>query len=168
MTSISYYDSPLGKLLIKAENDALKGIWFSGQQHFPNELMLAMATNENTVIITQAHQWLDDYFSGNRPDISRLRLAPESSAFRRDVWNILVHIPYGCSLSYGQIARELERKYGRRMSAQAVGSAVGHNPISIVIPCHRVLGAGGKLGGYAGGIERKTALLLHEGIAFTI
>ena len=164
MTSISYYDSPLGRLLIKASDAALKGVWFVGQKHFPKELVNMPPLNSDCEIICLTQQWLDEYFAGLRPEISRLRLAPEGSDFRLTVWDILCTIPYGASMSYGQIAAMIGKNTGKRMSAQAVGGAVGHNPISIIIPCHRVLGADGSLTGYAGGLDKKLFLLSHEGI----
>ena len=167
MISISFYDSPLGRLLMRAEDEAATGLWFVGQQHFPAELASAAYMNEDSEALARLRLWLDEYFSGGRPDISRLSLAPGGSQFRRAVWDILCQIPYGSSMSYGQIARRLEARLQSRVSAQAVGGAVAHNPISIVIPCHRVLGAGGKLCGYAGGLDKKAALLSLEGISFT-
>ena len=164
MISISYYDSPVGKLLIKASEGALNGGWFVGQNHFPKDLINAPPLNVDCEITCLTHQWLDDYFAGLRPEISRLKLAPEGSDFRRMVWDILCTIPYGATMSYGQIATMIEKNTGKRMSAQAVGGAVGHNPISIIIPCHRVLGSDKSLTGYAGGLEKKLFLLSHEGI----
>ena len=166
MTGISYYDSPLGRLLIKAEDDAICGLWFVGQKYFPERLLNAVAMNEDMAIIVSARRWLEEYFSGGRPSISQLNLGPEGSDFRRAVWEILCSIPYGQSMSYGQIARKLEAESGRKVSAQAVGGAVGHNPISIIIPCHRVLGTNSALTGYAAGLEVKTALLDLEGISY--
>ena len=162
MTAISYYDSPIGRVLIHAEQDAVCGLWFIGQQHFPDEFVNAELRNEDIEIITRCKAWLDEYFSGGRPEISALKLAPKGSLFRQRVWEILRNIPYGGTTSYGKIARELETRFGTRVSAQAVGGAVGHNPISIIIPCHRVLGADGRLTGYAGGIEKKAFLLRLE------
>ena len=160
LTSLSYYDSPLGRLLIMAEDEAISGLWFVGQKYFPAELCGAEAVNPEAA--GHLHHWLDEYFSGRAPDISRLILSPSGSSFRKAVWDMLCRIPYGCTASYGQLARELERQMGKKVSAQAVGGAVGHNPISIIIPCHRVVGADGSLTGYAGGLEKKAALLALE------
>ncbi len=115
-------------------------------------------------VLLDARRWLEAYFAGEKPEISALTLAPEGSEFRRRVWRRLCEVPYGGTVSYGELARELARERGlESFSAQAVGGAVGHNPISIIIPCHRVVGAGGNLTGYAGGVERKLWLLRHEG-----
>ena len=166
MTGISYYDSPVGRLLIKAEDESICGLWFVGQKHFPASLLGAMAVNENMAALQSARRWLDGYFSGGHPSTSQLNLNPAGSDFRRAVWAILCDIPYGQSMSYGQIARKLEAESGKKVSAQAVGGAVGHNPISIIIPCHRVLGANAKLTGYAAGLEIKAGLLRLEGISY--
>lgn len=164
MISISYYDSPVGRLLIKTADGALNGVWFVGQKHFPEIFADAEPTNCDCEIIQCTRQWLDDYFAGLHPELSRIKLAPEGSDFRRMVWDILCTIPYGTTMSYGQIASLIEKDTGKKMSAQAVGGAVGHNPISIIIPCHRVLGSDKSLTGYAGGLEKKLFLLSHEGI----
>lgn len=160
MISLSYYDSPLGRLLIRLENNSVSGLWFPGQRHFPNELSDAVGTD--SAYAQAVHRWLDEYFAGHKPDISTLRLSPSGSEFQHAVWDILCRIPYGCTVTYGQIARELEQKLGRKMSAQAVGGAVGRNPISIIIPCHRVIGAKGALTGYAAGVDKKATLLKFE------
>lgn len=165
MISISYYDSPVGRLLIKSSESALKGVWFVGQKYFPRELLNIPPLNADCEIMPLTHQWLEEYFAGLRPEISRIKLAPEGSDFRRMVWDILCAIPYGASMSYGQITAIIEKNTGKRMSAQAVGGAVGHNPISIIIPCHRVLGTDGSLTGYAGGLDKKVFLLNLEGFS---
>ena len=117
---------------------------------------------QETSVLTEAKRWLDIYFTGKAPDFTP-PLHPIGSAFRRSVWEILLQIPYGQTVTYGELARQLAEKQGRpRMSAQAVGGAVGHNRISIIIPCHRVVGTGGSLTGYAGGIDRKVQLLALE------
>ena len=151
------YSSPLGEMLIASDGEALCGVWFSGQKHFPSSDNFIK--NDDLTIFKKAGQWLDDYFNGLNPEID-FELKPAGSEFRRKVWRILCEIPYGETLTYGEIASRISDT----MSAQAVGGAVGHNPISILIPCHRVLGAGGKLTGYAGGIERKMELLKLENI----
>lgn len=163
MISIAFYESPIGKIVIKADNNSLCGLWFEGQKYFPPELLNASAVNADAEVIVSTCLWLDSYFSGLNPDPAVLPLAPCGSEFRRKVWGILCRIPYGNSMTYGQIAKDLEAAYGGRVSAQAVGGAVGHNPISIIIPCHRVLGSDGSLVGYAGGNDRKTFLLSLEG-----
>ena len=111
-------------------------------------------------ILQAAWDWLDRYFSGQKPSCAELPLRPAGTQFQQQVWDILMQIPFGQTVTYGDIAKML----GQRMSAQAVGGAVGRNPISVIIPCHRVLGTRGKLTGYAGGVARKQWLLRHEGI----
>ena len=153
--------SPLGDILLASDGEALTGLWFAGQKHFPAEL-LEHACMQRTSVFAQAEKWLKAYFAGEQP-AQLPPLAPQGTAFQREVWQILLEIPYGQTVTYGEIARRLAKKRGiAAMSAQAVGGAVGHNPISLMIPCHRVLGAGGSLTGYAGGMERKKALLALE------
>ena len=145
------YPSPVGTLYLTADEDGLTGIWMHPEK------------TEDFPILTQAKVWLDSYFSGNPTELS-FPLNLHGTAFQQQVWEILLTIPYGQTTTYGAIAREMARRCGReRMSAQAVGQAVGANPISILIPCHRVVGAGGKLTGYAGGLDKKSWLLQHEG-----
>ena len=166
MLSLSWYDSPIGKLLLSAGEDALTGAWFEGQKYFPTQLPGHAAWDDLHPVLLQAKDWLARYFSGDQPHPAELKLAPEGSEFRRQVWDILLRIPYGQVTTYGAIAKELARLRGvRAMSAQAVGGAVGHNPISIIVPCHRVVGADGSLTGYAGGIGKKLLLLTLEGAA---
>ena len=153
--------SPLGDILLASDGEALTGLWFSGQKHFPAEL-LEHACMQHTSVFAQTEKWLKAYFAGEQP-AQLPPLAPQGTAFQREVWQILLEIPYGQTVTYGEIARRLAKKRGiAAMSAQAVGGAVGRNPISLMIPCHRVLGAGGSLTGYAGGMERKKALLALE------
>ena len=153
--------SSLGDILLASDGEALTGLWFAGQKHFPAEL-LEHACMQRMPVFAQAEKWLKAYFAGEQP-AQLPPLAPQGTAFQREVWQILLEIPYGQTVTYGEIARRLAKKRGiAAMSAQAVGGAVGHNPISLMIPCHRVLGAGGSLTGYAGGIERKKALLALE------
>lgn len=163
MTVISYYDSPLGRLLLAARENSLAGLWMEGQKHFPYALQKAGAQVDDHPMLLRTKDWLDRYFAGERPDIAELKLAPEGSEFQKQVWLLLCQIPYGQVTTYGCIAKELAAERGlSSMSAQAVGSAVGHNPISILIPCHRVVGSKGQLTGYAGGLERKKLLLALE------
>lgn len=158
------YESPLGTYVMAEEGGALVGLWLRGQKYFPPELPPLGSGEGETFVLTR--RWLDAYFAGERPEPGELRLAPKGSAFARQVWELLLEIPYGQTVTYGQLAKELAQRRGlERMSAQAVGGAVGHNPISIIIPCHRVLGAGGQLTGYAGGLEIKRRLLELEGMA---
>lgn len=161
MTYIQHYDSPLGGILLAADEIGLTGLWFDGQKYFARGLSNERIAQE-TPILTEAKRWLDIYFTGKAPDFTP-PLHPIGSAFRRSVWEILLQIPYGQTTTYGEIARQLAKKQGLdRMSAQAVGGAVGHNEISIIIPCHRVVGADGSLTGYAGGIGKKEKLLELE------
>ena len=161
MTYTQHYDSPLGGILLAADDVGLTGLWFDGQKYFARGLSNERIEQEASVL-AEAKRWLDIYFTGKAPDFTPL-LHPIGSAFRRSVWEILLQIPYGQTTTYGEIARQLAKKQGlERMSAQAVGGAVGHNEISIIIPCHRVVGADGSLTGYAGGIGKKEKLLELE------
>ena len=156
--------SPLGELLLAERDGALIGLWMLGQKYFPVFMGEEVCESAGRPALSAARRWLDAYFAGERPEISPLTLGPEGSEFRRRVWKRLCEIPYGETVSYGEIARALACERGAEsFSAQAVGGAVGHNPISIIIPCHRVVGADGSLTGYAGGVERKLWLLRHEG-----
>ena len=166
MTYVSHYDSPLGGITMASDGAALTGLWFDGQKYFPEGLPAGdhACTQAADRVFAQAAEWLDVFFSGREPDFTP-PLHPEGSDFRKAVWGILLSIPRGQTLTYGEIAARIagERSLPR-MSAQAVGGAVGHNPISIIIPCHRVIGSDGSLTGYAGGLERKRSLLELEGV----
>ena len=161
MQYISHYQSPVGGILLAADEAGLTGLWFEGAKYFADQLEPAHE-EKATPALDAAKRWLALYFSGTEPDF----LPPihlKGSPFRLAVWEILQKIPYGKTLTYGEIAKEIARLKGLpRMSAQAVGGAVGHNPISIVIPCHRVVGTDGSLTGYAGGVDRKAKLLALE------
>ena len=156
MVQYAEYISPIGTLLLSAEEDALTGLWMD--RPLPPQCIPA----RNHPVINAAVQWLDAYFRGENPAVT-VALRPAGTAFQQRVWLRLREIPYGRVCTYGDIAREMEGTTGKRMSAQAVGGAVGSNPISILIPCHRVMGAKGKLTGYAWGVDRKQWLLCHEG-----
>lgn len=161
MTFIQHYDSPLGGILLAADEIGLTGLWFDGQKYFARDLP-AERVERSTPVLSEAKRWLDVYFTGKEPDFMP-PLHPIGSAFRRSVWDILLQISYGQTTTYGEIARQLAEKQGlSRMSAQAVGGAVGHNEISVIIPCHRVVGTNGSLTGYAGGIDKKVKLLEWE------
>lgn len=161
MIFIQHYDSPLGGILLAADETGLTGLWFDGQKFFARDLP-AERVAQNTPALSEVKRWLDIYFTGKEPDFMP-PLHPIGSAFRRSVWDILLRIPYGQTTTYGEIARQLAEKQGRpRIAAQAVGGAVGHNKISIIIPCHRVVGTNGSLTGYAGGIDKKVKLLEWE------
>lgn len=157
----SVYSSELGDILLAADEIGLTGLWFFGQSYFADTLPTEQIAQE-TPILAQAREWLDEYFSGKEPDFTPT-LHPIGSPFRQEVWRILLQIPYGQTMTYGEIARQMEKLQNRpHMSAQAVGGAVGHNGISIIIPCHRVVGTKGSLTGYAGGLDKKMALLELE------
>lgn len=159
------YDSPIGGLLLAEKDGALVGVWMEGQKYFLGSLKEEMQENPGSAILRQTVRWLDCYFRGEKPEIGQLKLAPIGSEFRKAVWKILCEIPYGSITTYGEIARKIAARRGlERMSAQAVGGAVGHNPISIIIPCHRVVGTNNSLTGYAGGLQKKIALLTLEGV----
>lgn len=161
----SIYDSsPVGHLTMASDGNKIVGLWIEGQKYFFNTLSEQPEERNDFPVFQKAKDWLDRYFAGKRPEISELPLAPIGGEFRQGVWEILCKIPYGEVMTYGEIAKIMAARMGRdKMSAQAVGGAVGHNPISIIIPCHRVVGANGNLTGYAGGIKLKVKLLELEG-----
>lgn len=153
---IAHYSSPLGSMTLASDGTALTGLWFNGQKYFADTLKEVQTLNPHLPVFDLTRQWLDIYFSGKEPTFTPPLLL-QGSPFRKQVWQLLLEIPYGRTMTYGELARKLQCK-----SAQAVGGAVGHNPISIIIPCHRVIGADGSLTGYAGGVERKASLLKLE------
>lgn len=156
------YASPVGILTVASDGENITGLWIEDQKYFG--AAMEDATREKDVpVLAEARKWLDIYFTGNKPDFMP-PLAVKGSIFREAVWEALRDIPYGEVTTYGQIAKQLEKASGKRVSAQAVGGAVGHNPISIIIPCHRVVGTNGSLTGYAGGIGKKVRLLKLEGV----
>ena len=157
---LARYASPLGPMLLASEGAALVGAWFEGQRHYASGCNLQQAAWADAPSLSAARSWLDAYFAGQQPE-QPLPLAPKGTPFRQAVWRQLLQIPYGGTTTYGEIAAAL-RARGMRASAQAVGGAVGRNPLSLFIPCHRVLGAGGSLIGYASGVEKKQWLLRLE------
>lgn len=160
-----YYDSPVGRLLLAEKEGALAGLWIEGQKYFPGALCEEMEERADSAVLNQTKEWLDRYFRGEKPAVRELPLAPAGSVFRQEVWKLLCEIPYGEVTTYGEISRKIARRRGLDgMSAQAVGGAVSHNPISIIIPCHRVVGTNGSLTGYAGGLPAKIRLLTLEGV----
>lgn len=174
MTYVSYYDSPLGPITLASDGKSLVGLWFDGQKydrlclHGPLSVVGEAENQEETIpeavneVFCQTRLWLDTYFLGKIPT-STPPLHVEGSDFRQWVTEAMLAIPYGETCTYGDIARQVAQRMGRTsMSAQAVGGAVGHNPISLIIPCHRVIGTSGSLTGYAGGLDRKSWLLNHE------
>ena len=155
------YASPLGRITLASDSEALTGLWFDKQKHFPHNL-ISESTEAELSIFTQTIKWLDIYFSGEVPGFT-LPISLNATTFRKAVYEVLLTIPYGQTMTYGEIANIIAEQKGiERMSAQAVGGAVGRNPISIIIPCHRVVGADGSLTGYAGGLDRKIELLKLE------
>ena len=161
MTFTQRYDSPMGGILLAADEIGLTGVWFDGQKYFARGLPEERA-ERNTPVLSAARHWLDVYFTGREPDFMP-PLNPVGSGFQRAVWELLLQIPYGQTTTYGALAQKLAQQQGlAHMSAQAVGGAVGRNKISILIPCHRVVGTGGSLTGYAGGVDRKAGLLELE------
>lgn len=168
MYYISKYNSPLGVITVASDGEALSGLWFDGQKYFADRLNKKEFGEQSTdglkvPVLKETEKWLDIYFSGKVPDFTPDLNLNGVSPFRKRVWKIILKIPYGKLTTYGQIAKKIEAETGKRVSAQAVGGAVGHNPISLIIPCHRVVGANGGLTGYAGGLDKKTFLLKLEG-----
>lgn len=153
--------SPLGGITLAGDGEALTGLWFDGQKYFAATLS-APHEERRLPVFARTERWLAAYFDGKAPDFTP-PLRPKGTAFQREVWDVLLTIPYGQTTTYGRIAETLARRHGRRsLSAQAVGAAVARNPISLLIPCHRVVGANGALTGYAGGLEKKARLLALE------
>jgi methylated-DNA-[protein]-cysteine S-methyltransferase len=161
MQYTSRYHSPLGDMLLAADDSGLTGLWFEGQRHFALNLDEEHEERE-TPLLTTTKQWLDTYFSGSEPGFT-VPVHLTGTAFQNEVWELLCTIPYGHTATYGEIAEKVAAKRGvRSMSPRAIGSAVGRNQISIIVPCHRVVGASGSLTGYSGGVDRKMRLLRLE------
>lgn len=163
MEYIHHYESPLGAITLASDGEALIGLWFDGQKYFA-DCLDAEYEEKMLPIFEQADKWLDIYFSGKEPDFTP-PLTMKTTEFRKAVWDIMLSIPYGKTMTYGEIADSIAKQRGlQKMSAQAVGGAVGHNSISLIIPCHRVVGTNGSLTGYAGGVGKKVKLLELEGV----
>ncbi|MGP1419319.1 MAG: methylated-DNA--[protein]-cysteine S-methyltransferase [Sphaerochaetaceae bacterium] len=164
---INRCESPIGGLLIASNGEAITGLWFEGQKYFADTLEREHE-EADIQIFRQTREWLGAYFAGINPGaVPPVTL--EGSLFRMTVWGILMGIPYGSAITYKEIGARVASKLGLgHMSAQAVGGAVGHNPVSIMVPCHRVLGSDGRLTGYAGGLDKKAYLLRLEGIRYKI
>lgn len=163
MIYTSTYSSPLGDILLASKNNELIGLWFEGQKYYLNSINEATQEKDDEKILIKAKKWLDRYFNGEKTNIKEIKINPNGSDFQKEVWKILCEIPYGSTVTYKEIAEKLAKERGlKSMSAQAVGGAVGHNPISIIIPCHRVVGTNGNLTGYAGGLDKKEYLLKFE------
>lgn len=163
MDYIHHYDSPLGGITIASNGNVLTGLWFDDQKYF-GENLDPCHTVKPLPIFGQVDQWLDIYFNNKIPNFTP-PLLMRTTPFRQEVWKILLSIPYGQTMTYGEIANRIAKDHNiQRMSAQAIGNAVGHNSISLIIPCHRVVGSNGSLTGYAGGIDKKRKLFALEGI----
>lgn len=159
------HSSSIGTITLACDGDHLVGLWLDGQKYHGGTIPEEMIENSDMPVFDAAKKWLDRYFAGERPAISELPLRPIGGEFRQSVWAILCEISYGEVITYGDIAKKMAMKMGKdSMSSQAVGGAVGHNPISIIIPCHRVVGSNGSLTGYAGGVHTKVKLLELEGV----
>lgn len=163
MIYITHYQSPLGDILLAGKDNQLIGLWIENQKYYLSNFKEQMQENDHYEILQKTKKWLERYFNQENPKIEELDLNPIGSDFQKQVWKLLTEIPYGSVITYNDIAKKIAKQRGmKRMSAQAVGGAVGHNPISIIIPCHRVVGTNGSLTGYAGGVKRKLYLLKHE------
>ena len=161
----THYSSPVGVITLASTGDHLVGLWIEGQKYFGAAIAENLKEKSDLPVLVAAKKWLDKYFADQKPAISDLPLAPIGGDFRKAIWKILCDIPYGECITYGAIAKKMAVLMSRQsMSSQAVGGAVGHNPISIIIPCHRVVGSNGSLTGFAGGIDKKIKLLEHEGV----
>ena len=158
-----HYKSPLGGITLASDGEALIGLWFDGQKYFADALE-SEHEEKMLPVFEQTDRWLDIYFNGKAPDFTP-PLNMKTTEFRKAVWEIMLTIPFGQTMTYGEIANRIAKQRGlERMSSQAVGGAVGHNSISLIIPCHRVVGTNGSLTGYAGGIDKKVKLLEMEGV----
>lgn len=160
MHAFTTIPSPAGTYTLAAEGNALTGLWLEGQKYFAATLPQD-AVQTMLPVFDQTRNWLERYFAGENPQIT-FPLAPKGSPFRQAVWKLMLQIPYGKHCTYGELAKRLQEQGGKPVCAQAVGGAVGHNPISILIPCHRVVGTNGSLTGYAGGLAVKEMLLSLE------
>lgn len=159
------FASRIGKITLGSDGENIIGLWIEGQKYFSETIYNNMITNDSLNIFSVTKDWLNRYFDGSKPKISELPLKPIGSDFRQSVWKKLIEIPYGKVITYGELALMIAKERGiKKMSAQAVGGAVAHNPISIIIPCHRVIGANGNLTGFSSGLQIKLLLLEHEGV----
>lgn len=163
MAYIDYYHSPLGKIVLASDTTSLTGLWFENQKYFGSTLT-EPTEQKQLPIFEQTKQWLTIYFSGKAPDF-RPALSLKGTDFRKAVWEIMLTIPFGQTMTYKAIAEKYAKRNGlSQMSAHAIGNAVSHNPISLIIPCHRIVGTNGSLTGYAGGLDKKVQLLTLEKI----
>ena len=161
------YESPLGNIIICCDEDEnVVGLWFKKQKYLAESIKDEVIESNNLKIFIQTKDWLDKYFAGKKPNIKEIPIKFIENEFRKSVWEILCKIPYGKTITYGDIAKQISQQKGiTKMSAQAVGGAVGHNPIAIIVPCHRVIGKNRKLTGYAAGIAKKKKLLELEQVS---
>lgn len=159
-----YPCSLVGGLTLGADENGLTGCWFNNDRYYLTGINKPLERNDNLPIFQQAFQWLDNYFAGGKPQPHELPLAPRGTVFQQRVWHALAEIPYGEVVTYGAIAKRVSELQGKRTSPRAVGGAVGRNPLCVIVPCHRVVGASDSLTGFSGGIESKIALLKHEGV----
>ena len=165
MTYKTTFISPIGSIILASDGENLTGLWNENQKYHGEQKYQNMIIQNELDVFYQTKKWLDAYFAGQAPSLKDIHMLPMGSQFRQIVWNILLNIPYGKVITYGDIAKKVVQKTGKQnMSSQAVGGAVGHNPISVIIPCHRVVGSNGSLTGYAGGIQTKIKLLELEGV----
>lgn len=165
MSYSTHYASPIGSIMLASDGKNLVGLWMEGQKYFGQSITSQLAEKPDLPLFITVQKWLDSYFAGKKPPISDLPLAPNGTLFRQNIWQLLCEIPYGELVTYGELAKNMAIKMKKNsMSSQAVGGAVGHNPISIIIPCHRVVGTNGSLTGYAGGLHKKIKLLELEGV----
>ena len=165
--STVYSHAELGEHTIGSNGEAIVGLWIEGQKYFAGKVAGNLERQDDLPVFAQAHAWLDRYFAGDPLPVATLHLKPEGTPFQQRVWKLLASIPYGELRTYADLAAQITREDGGKTSARAVGTANGRNPISIILPCHRVVGSDGSLTGYAGGIARKVWLLEHEGVDLT-
>lgn len=165
MIYTSYYKSPIGNILLASKDNQLIGLWFENQKHYKANNQEEQIENDNDTTIIKTKNWLDRYFNNEQPNPQELKLNPKGTDFQETIWKFLLEIPYGEVITYKDLATQFAKiKKRKSMSSQAIGGAVGHNPISIIIPCHRVVSTSGSITGYAGGIEKKVKLLIHENV----
>ena len=161
------YASPVGEITLCSDGDALRGLWIEGQKYFAGKVAGNLQRRDDLPVFAQVRAWLDRYFDGDPLPVATLPLKPGGTPFQQRVWKLLADIPYGELRTYAELAAQIACDCGGKASARAVGTANGRNPISIILPCHRVIGSDGSLTGYAGGIARKAWLLEHEGADLT-